>query len=54
MDDAPSPAAAEKTKVSLEELFDDEDSDGEFASSAPVKPEEDASQPAPMYATTPH
>jgi hypothetical protein len=52
MDDAPSPpAAAEKPKVNLEELFDDDDdSDGEFASSAPaVKSEEDLSQPAPLY-----
>jgi DNA primase small subunit len=48
MDDAPSPPApAEKSKANLEELFDD-DSDGEFASSAPVKSEEDASQPAPV------
>ncbi|KAJ8116297.1 hypothetical protein OPT61_g2240 [Boeremia exigua] len=50
MEDAPSPpAAVEKSKASLEELFDD-DSDGEFASSAPVKSEEEASQPAPMSA----
>jgi DNA primase small subunit len=50
MDDAPSPAAAERPKVSLEELFDDEDSDEEFASSAPaVKSEEESSQPAPLY-----
>ena len=55
MEDAPSlpapaqePAATEKSKVNLEELFDDDDSDGEFASSAPVKSEEDASQPAPV------
>jgi hypothetical protein len=53
MEDAPAPAAAEKPKVSLEELFDDEDSDGEFASSAPAPTsQEDASQPAPMYAPT--
>ena len=55
MEDAPSPAPAaptEKSKTNLEELFDDDDdSDGEFASSAPVKSEEEASQPAPMYAT---
>lgn len=50
MDDAPSPAAAEKPKVNLEELFDDEDSDEEFPSSAPaVKSEEELSQPAPLY-----
>jgi hypothetical protein len=50
MDDAPSPAAAEKPKVNLEELFDDEDSDEEFPSSAPVlKSEEESSQPAPLY-----
>ena len=53
MEDAPSPPAlADKSKVSLEELFDD-DSDGEFASSAPVKSEEEASQPAPLYALMP-
>jgi DNA primase small subunit len=53
MEDAPSPptTAADKPKVNLEELFDDDDdSDGEFASSAPVKSEEEASQPAPLYA----
>jgi len=51
MDDAPTPAAADKSKASLEELFDDEDSDEEFASSAPAPTsQEDASQPAPMYA----
>jgi hypothetical protein len=50
MDDAPSPAATEKPKVNLEELFDDEDSDEEFPSSAPaVKSEEELSQPAPLY-----
>ncbi|KAF3035668.1 hypothetical protein E8E12_003835 [Didymella heteroderae] len=50
MDDAPSPAApTEKPKVNLEEIFDDDDdSDGEFASSAPIKSEEEASQPAPV------
>ena len=53
MEDASSPVAAEKTRVDLEELFDDDESDGEFASSAPVKSEEEASQPAPMYAATP-
>jgi DNA primase small subunit len=49
MDDAPSPVEAEtddNAKVNLEELFDDDGSDGEFASSAPVKSEEEASQPA--------
>jgi DNA primase small subunit len=50
MDDAPSPAMAEKPKVNLEELFDDEDSDDEFPSSAPVvKTEEESSQPAPLF-----
>lgn len=49
MEDAPSPSGpADKSKTNLEELFDD-DSDGEFASSAPIKSEEEASQPAPMY-----
>ena len=51
MEDAPTPAVAEKPKVNLEELFDDEDSDEEFPSSAPVPTsQEDLSQPAPMYA----
>jgi DNA primase small subunit len=56
MEDAPSPAApAEKSKVSLEDMFDDDDddSDGEFASSAPVKSEEESSQPAPVYVCDP-
>jgi DNA primase small subunit len=49
MDDAPSPPAVEKPKVNLEDIFDDEDSDGEFASSAPaVKSEEESSQSAPL------
>ncbi|KAF2108702.1 DNA primase small subunit [Lophiotrema nucula] len=49
MADAPDPAVEEKTKVNLEDLFDDEDSDGEFASSAPqVKSEEESSQPQPI------
>lgn len=53
MDDVPRPATEEKPKVNLEELFDDEDSDEEFASSAPVvKSEEESSQPAPMYIQT--
>jgi hypothetical protein len=52
MDDAPNPATAEKPKVNLEALFEDEDSDDEFPSSAPaVKSEEESSQPAPMYVT---
>ena len=47
MDDAPSPAQAEdKSKVNLEDLFDDDDDDEEFASSAPVKSESEPSQPA--------
>lgn len=53
MDDAPTAAAAETAKVKLEEMFDDadSDSDSEFASSAPAPTsQEDASQPAPMYA----
>jgi hypothetical protein len=50
MDDAPSPPAEWKPKVNLEELFDDEDSDEEFPSSAPVvKSEEESSQLAPLY-----
>lgn len=52
MEDAPTPPpapVAEKAKVNLEELFDDEDSDEEFPSSAPVVKEEELSQPAPMY-----
>jgi DNA primase small subunit len=57
MEDAPTPPVEEKAKVNLEDIFDDEDSDGEFASSAPVPTSQDEpSQPAPMYAnqTTPH
>ena len=51
MEDAPTATAVEKPKVNLEELFDDEDSDEEFPSSAPASTsQEDASQPAPMYA----
>lgn len=47
MDDAPSPAQAEdKSKVNLEDLFDDDDDDEEFASSAPVKSEPETLQPA--------
>jgi DNA primase small subunit len=50
MDDASSATGTEKPKVNLEELFDDEDSDDEFPSSAPaIKSEEDLSQPAPLY-----
>jgi DNA primase small subunit len=58
MEDAPTPPVEEKAKVNLEDIFDDEDSDGEFASSAPVPTSQDEpSQPAPMYAnhqTIPH
>lgn len=44
--------AKEKEKIDLEQLFDEEDSDEEFASSGPaVKMEEEASQPAPVYAS---
>ena len=54
MEDVPPAATAETSKVNLEELFEDEDSDPEFPSSAPAPTsQEDASQPAPMYATTP-
>jgi DNA primase small subunit len=53
MEDVPAAAAAETNKVKLEELFDDVDSDPEFPSSAPAPTsQEDASQPAPMYAPT--
>jgi hypothetical protein len=49
MGEEPMPTETEKPKVSLEELFDDEDSDDEFPSSAPaVKYEEESSQPAPL------
>lgn len=55
MDDAPTSlgaATVEKPKVNLEELFNDDDSDDEFPSSAPVATsQEDLSQPAPMYAS---
>lgn len=48
MGDAPSPPAVEdKSKVNLDDLFDDDDDDDdEFASSAPVKSEDEASHPA--------
>lgn len=48
MDDVPSVAAETKSKTNLEALFDDEDSDGEFASSAPVVREDQSSQPIPL------
>ena len=49
MEDASAPPEAEKSKVNIEELFDDEDSDDEFPSSAPgIKSEEEPSQPAPL------
>ena len=52
MEDAPSPAEVNKAKTNLEDLFDDEDSDQEFPSSAPIKSEEDLSQPKALYATS--
>lgn len=48
MEDAPTPPAAEKPSVNLEDLFDDDDSDEDFPSSAAQVKEEDLSQPAPM------
>ncbi len=49
MEDAPTPPATEKSKVNLEELFDDDDSDEEFSSSAQTfKSEEELSQAVPM------
>lgn len=55
MEDAPSPTEAEETKVNLEELFEDEDSDPEFSSSAPqIKSEEESSQPTTLCATRIH
>lgn len=49
MEDAPTPAAAaEKPSVNLEDLFDDDDSDEDFPSSAAQVKEEEPSQPAPM------
>lgn len=54
MENAPTPPAAERPKINLEELFDDEDSDEEFASSAPaIKSEQELTQAAPMCAS-PH
>jgi len=52
MDDASiPPPAADQPQGKLEQLFDDEDSDDEFPSSAPTAtPQENPSQPAPMYA----
>lgn len=53
MDDATPPPAAEKPRINLEELFedDDDDSDSEFASSASAAKSEgeESSQPAPLY-----
>lgn len=53
MDDAPSAIDVEKANTNLEDLFDDEDdSDNEFASSAPqVKSEEALHPAATLYAT---
>lgn len=48
MEDAPTPPTAEKPKVNLEEVFDDEDPDEEFPSSAPAIKEEELSRSAPM------
>ncbi|EMD85791.1 hypothetical protein COCHEDRAFT_1207759 [Bipolaris maydis C5] len=49
MEDVPAAATAETSKVKLEEIFDDVDSDPEFPSSAPAPTsQEDASQPAPI------
>ncbi|EUC47937.1 hypothetical protein COCMIDRAFT_3070 [Bipolaris oryzae ATCC 44560] len=49
MEDVPAAATSETSKVKLEEIFDDVDSDPEFPSSAPVPTsQEDASQPAPI------
>jgi DNA primase small subunit len=47
---ADAPAEADKTRVNLEDLFEDEDSDNEFSSSLPqVKTEEPpSSPPAPV------
>lgn len=50
MDDPPTLPAAEKPKINLEELFDDENSDDEFTSSAPgPTAQDDLSQPAPVF-----
>ncbi|KAH7356291.1 hypothetical protein BKA66DRAFT_248054 [Pyrenochaeta sp. MPI-SDFR-AT-0127] len=53
MEEASIPPVAERPKVNLEELFDDEDSDEEFASSASaIKSEQELSQPAPIKITS--
>lgn len=53
MEDASTPQpVADKPTVLLDELFDDEDSDGEFASSAPVATSQEESQPAPLKITS--
>ncbi|KAF2134828.1 prim-pol domain-containing protein [Dothidotthia symphoricarpi CBS 119687] len=52
MEDVSNAPTTELAKVNLDELFDDEDSDEEFGSSAPgVKTEEEPSQPAPFKIT---
>jgi DNA primase small subunit len=55
MADAPSSqdGEAEKAKVNLEDLFNDEDSDNEFSSSAPQLKSEEVSQPIPLYVYSP-
>jgi DNA primase small subunit len=49
--DAPSLAEADTTKAGLESLFDDDVSDQDFPSSAPVQSEQDQPQPTTLYAT---
>lgn len=48
MSDGISPSESEAKQVNLEELFDDEDSDEEFPSSAPQIKSEDISSQEPV------
>ncbi|KAF1838397.1 prim-pol domain-containing protein [Decorospora gaudefroyi] len=53
MEDALTPPETDKPKVKLEDIFDDEDSDEEFPSSAPIATSQDAfSQPPPIQITS--
>ncbi|PVH94382.1 prim-pol domain-containing protein [Periconia macrospinosa] len=53
MEEAPNPAEAEAAKVNLEDMFDDDDPDDEFTSSAPqFRPKEEEEEPSQEAAPT--